>query len=45
MHLYGQSCDMNAIMEIAKKYNLKIIEDCAEAHGTEFDGKKSRQFR
>lgn len=44
VHLYGQSCDMNIIMEIAKKYNLKIIEDCAEAHGTEFDGKKVGSF-
>lgn len=44
VHLYGQSCDMSAIMEIAKKYNLKIIEDCAEAHGTEFDGKKVGSF-
>ena len=30
---------MNQIMKIAKKYNLKVIEDCAEAHGARFDNK------
>ena len=40
VHLYGNVCDMNPIMEIAKKYNLKIIEDCAQAHGTEYKDKK-----
>ena len=40
VHLYGQPCDMNAIMKIAKRYNLKVIEDCAEAHGAKYDGKK-----
>jgi perosamine synthetase len=40
VHLYGQPCDMGAIMEIAKRHNLKVIEDCAEAHGAKFDGKK-----
>ncbi|WP_433747666.1 DegT/DnrJ/EryC1/StrS family aminotransferase [Paenibacillus amylolyticus] len=33
VHLYGQSCDMNPIREIANRYDLKIIEDCAQAHG------------
>jgi dTDP-4-amino-4,6-dideoxygalactose transaminase len=33
VHLYGQSCDMSAISEIAKKYRLLIIEDAAQAHG------------
>jgi len=33
VHLYGQPADMDAICEIAKKYNLKIIEDAAQAHG------------
>jgi len=36
VHLYGQSCDMKSIMEIAKRYNLFVIEDCAEAVGTKF---------
>jgi perosamine synthetase len=44
VHIYGQSCDMAAIMKIAKKYNLKVIEDCAEAHGAMFDGKKVGSF-
>lgn len=33
VHLYGQTCEMDAITKIAKKYNLKIIEDSAQAHG------------
>ena len=44
VHIYGQSCDMNAIMKIAKKYNLKVIEDCAEAHGAMYDGEKVGSF-
>ncbi len=40
VHLYGQSCDMDRIREVADKHNLKIIEDCAQAHGTEWNGKK-----
>lgn len=39
VHLYGQSCDMTKIMNIAKKYNLKIVEDCAQAHGTKWNNK------
>lgn len=33
VHLYGQMCDMDPIMEIAKSHNLYVIEDCAQAHG------------
>lgn len=40
VHLYGQVCDMDAIQNIAKKYNLKIIEDCAQAHGAIYKNKK-----
>jgi dTDP-4-amino-4,6-dideoxygalactose transaminase len=40
VHLYGQTADMETIMELAKKYNLKIIEDAAQAHGAEYKGKK-----
>lgn len=40
VHLYGQACDMDPIMEIAKKYNLKVIEDCAQAHGALYKGKR-----
>lgn len=40
MHYGGQSCDMEKIMKIAKKYKLVVIEDAATAIGTEFKGKK-----
>ena len=38
VHLYGQACDMDKILEIARKYGLKIIEDCCQAHGTLYNG-------
>ncbi len=44
VHLYGQPCDMKSIMDIAKKHNLLVIEDCAEAHGAEFEGQKVGTF-
>ena len=44
VHIYGQSCDMWAIIKIAKKYNLKVIEDCAEAHGAMYNEKKVGSF-
>ena len=44
VHLYGQPCDMDPIMEIAKKYNLYVIEDCAQAHGAMYKGKKIGSF-
>ena len=40
VHLYGKSCDMDPIAAIAKKYNLRIIEDCAQAHGAMYKGTK-----
>lgn len=40
VHLYGQAAEMEKIWELAKKYNLKIIEDCAQAHGAIYQGKK-----
>jgi dTDP-4-amino-4,6-dideoxygalactose transaminase len=40
VHLYGKPCDMDPIYEIAKKYDLKIIEDGAQAHGALYKGKK-----
>lgn len=40
VHLQGRPADMDPIMEIAEKYNLKVIEDCAQAHGVLYKGKK-----
>lgn len=40
VHLYGHPCDMDPIMELAKKYNLKVIEDAAQAHGALYKGRK-----
>ena len=39
VHLYGQACKMDEIMKIAKRYKLKIIEDCAQAQGAKFKNK------
>ena len=40
VHLYGQAVPMKKIWEIAKKYNLKIIEDAAQAHGAMYEGRR-----
>jgi dTDP-4-amino-4,6-dideoxygalactose transaminase len=40
VHLYGHPCDMDEILDIAKLNDLKVIEDCAQAHGAEYKGKK-----
>lgn len=40
VHLYGQPTDMDPIIRLAEKYNLRIIEDAAQAHGAEYKGKK-----
>lgn len=44
VHLYGQPCDMDPIMAIAKKHDLRIVEDCAQAHGAIYKGKKIGTF-
>lgn len=44
VHLYGKSCDMDAISEIAREYQLEIIEDAAQAHGAMFKNKKVGSF-
>lgn len=41
VHLYGQQADMRALLELARAHGLSVIEDCAQAHGAEFDGKKA----
>ena len=40
VHLYGQASDMSPILELARKYDLKVIEDCAQALGVEYKGSK-----
>lgn len=44
VHLYGQPCDMDPIMAIAKKTNLLVLEDCAQAHGATFKGQVIGSF-
>lgn len=44
VHLYGQACDMDPIMNIAKKYDLYVVEDCAQAHGAKYNGKVIGSF-
>jgi len=44
VHMYGHPCDMTAIMKIAGRHDLYVIEDCAEAHGAEVNGKKVGTF-
>ncbi len=44
VHLYGQMCEMNKIMELASKYNLYVIEDCAQSHFAEYNSKKAGLF-
>jgi len=41
VHIFGKVCEMDKIHELAKKYNLYVIEDAAEAHGAEYKGKKA----
>lgn len=44
VHLYGQACRMDKIMNFAKKHNLPVIEDCAQSHGATFNGQKTGTF-
>lgn len=44
VHLYGQAANMQPIMELSKKYNLRVVEDCAQSHGAYFDGKMTGTF-
>jgi dTDP-4-amino-4,6-dideoxygalactose transaminase len=44
VHLYGKSCEMDIIQSIANKYQLRIIEDCAQAHGAMYKNRKVGTF-
>lgn len=44
IHLYGQACEMDAIVEIAQEYNLAIIEDACQAHGASYKGRSVGSF-
>lgn len=44
VHVFGLMCDMDTITSIARKHNLFIVEDAAEAHGAEYNGRKSGSF-
>jgi dTDP-4-amino-4,6-dideoxygalactose transaminase len=44
VHLYGQSCDMTKIVEIAQRHRLRVVEDCAQSHGTCWNGQMAGTF-
>lgn len=44
VHLYGKVCPMDSIMDIAGRHGLKVIEDCAQAHGSQYKNKKAGTF-
>ena len=44
VHLYGFPCEMDKICKVARKYKIDILEDCSQAHGTEYKGRKVGSF-
>ena len=44
VHLYGKACDMDPVLQVASRYNLKVIEDCAQAHGARYKGRLAGNF-
>ncbi len=41
MHLYGQTVDMDPLLELAAQHSLKVIEDACQAHGAEYKGRRA----
>lgn len=44
VHLYGQASNMKPIVDVCKKYNLRLVEDCAQSHGAKFNGQMTGTF-
>ncbi|WP_330361467.1 DegT/DnrJ/EryC1/StrS family aminotransferase [Butyrivibrio sp. VCB2006] len=44
VHLYGQASNMAPIVDLCKKHNLRLVEDCAQSHGAKFDGQQTGTF-
>ena len=44
VHLYGQACDMTKIMDLAHKYGIRVVEDCAQSHGNHWRGQTVGSF-
>lgn len=44
VHLYGQASNMRQVMELCKKYNLRLVEDCAQSHGAKYVGRTTGTF-
>ncbi|MCL4150481.1 UNVERIFIED_CONTAM: hypothetical protein GTU68_048696 [Idotea baltica] len=44
VHLYGKVCNMDPILSLKEKYNLKLVEDCAQAHGATYKGRQAGTF-
>ncbi|MGV3706987.1 MAG: DegT/DnrJ/EryC1/StrS family aminotransferase [Arcticibacter sp.] len=44
VHLYGKSCNMDPIMELSAKHDLRVVEDCAQSHGATYNGKMTGTF-
>lgn len=44
VHLYGQTSNMKPVVEICRKYNLRLVEDCAQSHGAKFDDRMTGTF-
>lgn len=44
VHLYGQSCEMDKVADLCQKYGLRLVEDCAQSHGSEYNGRTTGTF-